>query len=44
VDAWNTFVSKNTEFHAAQPVLHIDISPDHTFEQAIEEYRAAHQG
>lgn len=43
VDAWNTFVSKNTEFHAAQPVLHIDISPDHTFEQAIEEYRAAQQ-
>jgi hypothetical protein len=32
------------EFHAAQPVIHVDISPDHTFDQAIAEYQAAHGG
>jgi len=44
VDAWAEFVTKTVEFHAAQPVIHIDITPDHPFEQAIEEYQAAHQG
>jgi uncharacterized membrane protein len=42
VDAWADFVAHNVEFHAAQPVNHVDITPDHTFEQAIAEYRAAH--
>lgn len=44
LDAWTTFVSHNVEFAAAQPVVHVDISPDHTFDQAIAEYQAAHQG
>ena len=44
VDAWTKFVADNVEFHAAQPVIHIDITPDHTFEQAIAEYQAARQG
>jgi uncharacterized membrane protein len=42
VDAWADFVAHNVEFHAAQPVIHVDITPDHTLEQAIAEYRAAH--
>jgi uncharacterized protein YaaQ len=44
VDAWTAFVGRNVEFHAARPVIHVDITPDHTFEQAIAEYRAAHGG
>ncbi len=44
VDAWTDFVAVTTEFHAAQPVVHLDITSDHTFEQAIEEYRTAHPG
>jgi uncharacterized membrane protein len=43
VDAWTDFVAHTVEFHAAQPVIHADISPDHTFEQVIAEYREAHQ-
>jgi hypothetical protein len=44
VDAWTAFVGRTVEFHAAQPVIHVDITPDHTFEQAIAEYQAARQG
>jgi uncharacterized membrane protein len=44
LDAWTDFVAHNVEFHAAQPVVHVDITPDHTFEQAIAEYKAAHAG
>jgi uncharacterized membrane protein len=43
VDAWTDFVSHNVEFAAALPVVHVDITPDHTFQDAIEEYRAAQQ-
>jgi uncharacterized membrane protein len=43
VDAWNEFVKQNVEFHAAQPVIHADISPDHTFEQVIADYQEAHR-
>jgi uncharacterized membrane protein len=43
-DRWDTFVSMRPEFHSAIRKHAVDITPDHTFEQAIEEYRAAHPG
>ena len=41
-DRWNTFVSEHMEFHSAIRKHAVDITPDHTFQQAIDEYRAAH--
>jgi uncharacterized membrane protein len=41
-DRWNAFVSMHPEFHSAIRRHSVDITPDHTFAQAIDEYRAAH--
>ena len=43
-DRWNAFVSMHPEFHSAIRKHAVDITPDHTFQQAIDEYQAAHQG
>jgi uncharacterized membrane protein len=43
-ERWDAFVEDHPEFHSAIRRHQVDITPDRTFEQAIEEYRAAHPG
>ena len=44
VDAWNGFVGSNVEFEAVVRRHEVDISPDHTFKAALDEYRAQQPG
>ena len=37
--AWDGFVAENPEFHSAVRRHQMDITPDHSFEQGIEEFR-----
>jgi hypothetical protein len=43
-ERWDAFVKSRPEFHSAIRRHQVDITPDHTFEQAIEDYRAANPG
>jgi uncharacterized membrane protein len=36
---WDAFVAENAEFHSAIRRHQMDITPDHSFEQGIEDYR-----
>ncbi len=44
VDAWNDFVGRTVEFEAVARKHEVDITPDHTFEAALAEYRAQQSG
>lgn len=43
-DAYDTFVTRNVEFEAAIKRYQTDITPEHSFAQALEEYRASQAG
>ena len=44
VDAWNDFVASTVEFEAVARKHEVDITPDHTFQAALAEYRAGQSG
>jgi uncharacterized membrane protein len=44
VDRWNEFVGLNVEFEAPDRRYEVDITPTNSFEDAVKEYRAQHEG